>query len=317
MCTFRFPYPYEEPSRYQQLVSSFYKFVLPEDDTVVVGWMLQDIVRKLPLIPELGLKVDHTKRTVQPTGKEDDGPSSASKILEDFLLHVRHTGSIAVLKGWRNELYPVLGSAYGLKIERAASALFGIVTLGVHMTAYTMTSNGMSIWVPRRAKTKQTFASMLDNSVAGGISADETPFESLVREAAEEASLPEELVRNKAVACGTVSYLHVRDHRAGGEEGLIQPEIEYVYDLELPSSVVPKPCDFEVQEFYLWSTAEVLQAVKEGQFKPNCALVLVDFFVRHGILTAENEPDYVSISQRMHRMLPFPMTPVSSSREDK
>jgi len=44
----------------------------------------------------------------------------------------------------------------------------------------------------------------------------------------------------------------------------------------------------------------------EGAFKPNCALVVLEFLVRHGILTAENEPDYVEIVARLHRRLEFP-----------
>jgi hypothetical protein len=32
---------------------------------------------------------------------------------------------------------------------------------------------------------------------------------------------------------------------------------------------------------------------------------LVDFLIRHGIITPENEPDFVEISMRLHRRLPF------------
>jgi hypothetical protein len=80
-------------------------------------------------------------------------------------------------KAWRSELYPVyldpLGPHYildpsspgehpnhVLDIERAAAALFGVVTYGIHMTIYEETENGQfRIWVPQRAKTKQTYVS--------------------------------------------------------------------------------------------------------------------------------------------------------------
>ena len=221
-------------------------------------------------------------------------------------MEARKQDTFAVLSGWRNELYPIVGAQGGLTMERAGSALFGILTLGVHMTVYTHTKQGMMIWVPRRAPTKSTYANMLDNSVAGGISAGETPFNSLVREASEEASLPWEIVYQGARACGTVSYFHVRDERAGGETGLMQPEVQYVYDLEVSKDVLLKPSDDEVKEFYLWTVKRVLSALAEGLFKPNCALVLLDFFVRHGVLTAENEVDYVEIAARLHRRLPLP-----------
>ncbi|KAI7604510.1 hypothetical protein KC319_g21893, partial [Hortaea werneckii] len=163
------------------------------------------------------------------------------------------------------------------------------------------------LWVPRRAATKQTYGGMLDNTVAGGIATGETPFESIVRESAEEASLPEELVRKNAKAVGTVTYFHIRDRRAGGETRLLQPECQYVYDLQLPEDVVPKPSDDEVEGFELKSVDEVKDALRDGEFKPNCAVVLLDFFVRHGVLTPEEEPAYSEIVSRLHRRLEFPM----------
>jgi 8-oxo-dGTP pyrophosphatase MutT (NUDIX family) len=147
---------------------------------------------------------------------------------------------------------------------------------------------------------------MLDNAVAGGIASGESPFESLVRECGEEASLDEEFVRSSARACGTVTYWYIRDERAGGETNLMQPEVQYVYDLELPEDTIPKPGDDEVEEFYLWGVEEVQEAMRRGEFKPNCALVVLDFLVRHGILTTENERDYIEIVSRLHRKLEFP-----------
>ena len=246
------------------------------------------------------------EKPVEKSVKKDETMTEESRLINAQLAKLRRADAFKVLQGWRNELYPLLGCPKDVRIERAGAALFGIVTHGVHMTAYTTTSTGMKIWVPRRAASKQTYGGMLDNSVAGGISAGETAFECLVREAAEEASLPEDLVRKHTKACGSVSYFHIRDGRAGGETGLMQPEIEYVYDIELPADVVPKPGDSEVQEFYLWTVEEVQKALSEGQFKPNCALVIIDFFVRHGIINFENEKNLNEMVTRMHRKLPFP-----------
>ncbi len=187
--------------------------------------------------------------------------------------------------------------------------MFGVVTYGIHMTCYVKSpksSYGIKIWVPRRAKTKSTYAGMLDNTVAGGIATGEEPLESVVRESNEEASLPEELVRERVKAEGTITYIYIREPRAGGENGLIQPECQYVYDLELPEHIVPKPNDSEVEEFYLWTVEEVQAALARGEFKPNCSLLILDFFVRWGILTEENERDYVEIKRRLHRELEFP-----------
>ena len=200
------------------------------------------------------------------------------------------------------------------EMERSAAPLFGIVTYGVHMTGFVRSSStsptpdnaSIKVWVPRRAKEKQTYGGMLDNTVAGGISSGETPFTSLIREAAEEASMPDKLVRERAKPCGTVSYFSIRDKRAGGETGLLQPEVQYVYDIELPADFTPKPSDDEVQDFNLWDVEDIKNAMAAGEFKPNCALVMMDFFVRHGILTPDNEKDYLEILPRLHRRLEFP-----------
>jgi 8-oxo-dGTP pyrophosphatase MutT (NUDIX family) len=82
-------------------------------------------------------------------------------------------------------------------------------------------------------------------------------LDTLVKEADEEASLPADFVRANAVAAGAVSYFYVRESSAGGEEGLLQPEVQYVYDLPLPEDVVPKPNDDEVEAFTLMPLYEV------------------------------------------------------------
>ena len=46
----------------------------------------------------------------------------------------------------------------------------------------------------------------LDNTVAGGIPSGMSPFESLIKECMEEASLPDEVVRDRITATGAISY---------------------------------------------------------------------------------------------------------------
>lgn len=248
-----------------------------------------------------------------------DSSDHRSRIMAEYLKDVREAGVFRVLDGWRDELYPVYGSpqrgqpkrAEGpgrellFSMERSASALFGIVTYGVHMTAYVEARGEILIWAPKRSPTKQTYPNMMDNTVAGGLSTGELPFECLLRECAEEASLPKEVSSN-ATACGTVTYVHIRGSEAGGENRLCQPECQYVYDLKLSPDVIPKPGDNEAVDFQLLTLNQVKTAIRDGRFKPNCALVLLDFFVRHGIITFENEPHYLEIVSRMHRPLPYP-----------
>ncbi|KAF7513015.1 hypothetical protein GJ744_011281 [Endocarpon pusillum] len=298
-----FPYGLPSPP------SSYYAFI---HATTSLGYISPGVFDKITWDPSIWT-INRTSRTVELRGHD---VTQRDRALASFLAGIRKKRVFRLLDGWRGELYPVYchNRESGKKevimhMERAATPLFGVATYGVHMTAYTYPKDGetsMKIWLPRRAMTKPTYPGMMDNSVAGGIASGEKVLDCLIREASEEASLSEDLVRGNARPCGTVTYFHVRDERAGGETGLCMPECEYVYDLELPVDVVPVPGDDEAVDFRLLNVEEVKTALTEGQFKPNCALVLLDFFVRHGVLTPDNEPDYIEIVSRLHRRLEFP-----------
>lgn len=212
----------------------------------------------------------------------------------------------AIVHGEHSELFKIVGSNYPVHIERFATPLFGIVSRGAHLTAYTQTAEGMKIWVPRRSAHLKTYPSMLDTTVAGGVKANLSPYETIVEEAGEEASLPEDLIRSRVRSCGVLTYMSTTNKGYGGENGLVIPDTVYIYDVELPEDTVPKPRDDEVKEFYLMSIDDINIALAKGEFKTNCAVVMIDFLMRHGVITAENEKDFVELSMRMHRRLPFP-----------
>ncbi|EIW67813.1 hypothetical protein TREMEDRAFT_44834 [Tremella mesenterica DSM 1558] len=246
------------------------------------------------------------------------GHEEKGRVMQSLAERWRDEGKfMSRLEGWRNEKYMIYAdprsSAFktipigtmsngAFSLERAACALFGFMTNGVHMTAYEGEGSSMKIWVPRRSPTKPTWPSKLDNSVAGGIPAGMDPLTCMIKECAEEASLPEDLVRKRIRNVGSVSYFYITP------DGYLQPEIEYTYDLSLPPRdsveyVEPHPCDDEVESFALMSIPEVLDALHDRQFKPNCGLILVDFLIRHGFVTPENEPNLHSTGVRMHRQL--------------
>ena len=193
------------------------------------------------------------------------------------------------------------------------SPLFGVVTYGINMAVFRWNGDNdseglMEIWVPRRSSTRAKFPGMLDSSVGGGLATGETPWTCLIRESEEEASLGEELVKT-AKEAGTVTYFYISGEGSGGEIGLPQPECSYVFDLDLTGSPpdVLISNDGSVEAFELLTVTEVKQALSRNEFKPNCALVMLDFLIRHGQLTAEDEPDYKEICLRMHRNLGFPL----------
>lgn len=211
------------------------------------------------------------------------------------------------------EHFPILGASSPLSIERAAFSLFGIVGRGAHMTVYTRTSTSSlySFWIAKRHPAKSTYPGLLDQAVAGGVAAGETPLSCIAREATEEAGLDAAIVRARAVAAGTVSWMNVADARAGGAEvGLVNPGVLYVYDLEVGADeFAPVAEEGDIEGFRLMGVDEVVAALRGGLFKPSCAMVMLDFLVRHGLVTAEDEEDYAEIVARLHRKLPFPLSP--------
>jgi len=306
-----FPYYQTNPKLFLAHVNYYYGLYVDAYPDTKLGFVLPSIAKVLTGLPDW--KLDENRRRLTLVGGSNEAERTA--ILAATTKAMQATNYFQVLSKWRNELYPVYGPQRELlfSVERAASPLFGIITYGCHMTAYTRMSassgsdkSETKIWVARRAATKQTYGGMLDNTVAGGMATGESPLESMIRECAEEASLAEDVVRRGIKPVGTVTYFHIRDQRAGGETGLLQPECEYVYDLELPEGIVPAPCDDEVAGFELKTVEEVKEAMRNGEFKPNCAMVLLDFFVRHGFLTAENDEGYIEIVARLHRKFEFP-----------
>ncbi|KAK4684395.1 hypothetical protein P7C73_g5786, partial [Tremellales sp. Uapishka_1] len=226
-----------------------------------------------------------------------DGRSGMSAVIKAVCEAWRDGGKFqAPLSGWRNETYMIYASPrssvfpeptsapltnIAFDCERSACAVFGFATYGVHLTAYEGEGADMKIWIPRRSATKPTWPSLLDNTVGGGIPSGMKPFDSLIKECDEEASFPEAFVRK---------------------------HVKYTYDMKLPLQSDPEyrkptPHDDEVESFSLLTIPQVLAALKNSEFKPNCGLILVNFLVRHGIITVENEPNYIEISQRSHRKL--------------
>eukprot|EP00794_Sanderia_malayensis_P007038 gene7038-7827_t len=203
-----------------------------------------------------------------------------SVAVQNVLQQIREKNVFASLNGWRDELYTVAVSFGGeilFEIERSAACLFGIHTYGVHVNGFVRNDdNQLSMWIGRRSANKPTWPGKLDNMVGGGLTSRVRIEDVLVKECLEEAMVPEELAK-LAKPVGTVSYAYQN-------EEVISPETQFTYDLEVPSNFQPINLDGEVQEFYLVSMEEVKGLIATNEFKPNCALIVLDFLIRHGYI---------------------------------
>jgi isopentenyldiphosphate isomerase len=222
---------------------------------------------------------------------ELDEFASRSAAVDPVLRELAALGHIA---GWREEPLAVTASfsaAPLMQIERAAANPLGVPTFGVHMNGFVRRDDGIHMWIPRRSRSKPTYPGRLDNMVAGGQPIGASLLDNLIKECAEEANIPAGLAR-RAVPVGLISYC------AEVPEGL-QPDVEFCFDLELPEDFVPSNTDGEVETFQLLPIAQVAELVRDTrEFKPNCALVVIHFLMRHGLLPPEH-PEYVELAQRL------------------
>ncbi len=184
----------------------------------------------------------------------------------------------------RGEDFDVREAAEGTVLavlDRGGLPSFGVIGVGVHLNGLVERADGWHLWVGKRASDKKLDPGKLDNLVAGGVPAGLTPLQTLIKEAAEEAALPEDLAA-QARPVGRFAYAMER------AEGL-RRDVVIAYDLALPENFVPAPADGEVEHFELWPLARVFEAVgTTDHFKFNVNLVLIDLFIRFGLVGGDD-----------------------------
>jgi len=228
-----------------------------------VGWVKPGLAMALAGIPNL---------TADAAGVTLNDPAA--------LASIARTLSERGLCRWRNELFDVRANPGGpvlAQIDRGAIPSFGMFAVGVHLNGLVERPDGLHVWIARRSANKTLDPGKLDHITAGGVPAGLTPDETLVKEAEEEAAIPASLA-SRARHVGTLAYTLER------QEGL-RRDFVYCYDLDLPPDFVPQAVDGEVEAFELWPVAEVMASVRDGDaFKFNVNLVLIDMFLRHGLI---------------------------------
>ena len=221
-----------------------------------------------------------------------DGFDHRTRAVDGVLRRLAGRGAIA---GWRDEPYPVARSHAHpplFTMERAAVPLFGVRACGVHMNGFVRDAGGVKMWIGRRSLGKPTGPGKLDQLVAGGRPAGVSVRDTLIKECAEEAAIPAGLAA-RAVPVGGVSYCTERP------EGL-RRDVLFDFDLELPADFRPANADGEISDFYLWPMERVIETVRDtDDFKFNCALVVIDFLIRHGFI-GPGDPEYVDLLGGLH-----------------
>ncbi len=211
-----------------------------------------------------------------------NGPGFAARSAA-LAAFVRDLAAAGEVRSPLGESYPVAASAGGpplLQVDRVAVAWLGVPASGVHLNGYVRTGRGVELWLAERSRGKATYPGHLDNLVAGGQSIGMSPEATLVKECGEEAGLaaPHLTGLRRAAA---ISYRQ--------QDGLsLKADTLICYDLELPPEFVPRAVDGEVERFERLPAAAVAESLRgAGVWKPNSALVALDFLLRHGLLDEE------------------------------
>ncbi|XP_040564357.1 uncharacterized protein [Lepeophtheirus salmonis] len=204
---------------------------------------------------------------------------------------------ISALQGWRDENYNIKAyfsdSEPLLKMERSATCLFGLRQYGVDINGYVKhPEKGMCLWFQKRSHNKPTWPGRWDNFVGGGLSEGFGIFETAIKEANEEANVPNELAQ-KMQPKGCVSFFFE------SERGLF-PQTEFVFDLELPLDFRPTVNDGEVEEFELLSIDHVISRILSKDMKMTSCPITIDFLFRHGFINIFNEPNLPELLELIH-----------------
>lgn len=209
-------------------------------------------------------------------------------------------------------------------VERSACPLFGVTTIGTHMTIYREAKNQskksskksseieIEILVAKRSETKSKYPGYYDNSVAGGLAlpefneigsfveTGEQMFWPMVendkscplllnmqKEAEEEAGIIDGNILKNIKYIGNTTYLYATNYYG--------PRIQFNYKLKVDHNFKPVPTDGEVANFMWCNVDEIYKLMSGDKFKSNSMVCLLDFLIKEEILNRENCLDFDDI----------------------
>ena len=267
-------------------VSAYLPFMVSD---IRVGWIHHDFSTALSPFDDLFTVEVNSVRLADHLGNYRSRTMAVDQV-------IRTLNNAGWFSGWRAEPYAVGTGFYDksfFEMERAAVSRFGVAAYGVHINGFVRDGDELLMWIARRADDKPTYPGMLDNMVAGGQPVGLGLLENVIKEAAEEATVPSQIA-GKAKPVGVISYQHEEDN-------CLKPDTIFVFDMEMPMDFVPRNSDGELAGFQLLPVRKVMEITADTtDFKFNCAAVNIDFLVRHGIL-GPGDPEYIEIQRGLHR----------------
>lgn len=260
-------------------------------DSSCVGRLKHEFASHLTQWPDIFQVTDEAVDLLLPGASMEERSARVAEVLPELV----DQGVITHLHGEQYIATPSTREHGVLWLDRAAAPYFGIRAFGQHMNGYVVENGELKLWLGRRSDDRVHFPGKLDNMVAGGLPANIGLQENLHKECWEEAGIDSKLASG-ARPVGAITY---NMETAKG----LKPDTLYCYDLQLPASFQPRCNDGEVAGFELVPVREVMQTVLDSdEFKLNCNLVVIDFFIRHGQLGPDNA-EYCEIISGLHPAL--------------
>jgi 8-oxo-dGTP pyrophosphatase MutT (NUDIX family) len=263
-------------------VARFRRFVVAG---LPVGWVAHGLADRLRGFPAVFAVSDDRVRIADAL----DSFENRSRAVGDVVLRLREEGWFP---GWRDEALAVAPSFYAqplLQIERGAARAFGIRFHCVQLNGIVEQGGAAQTWIARRSLSKPIGPGKLDQIVGGAVPIGVSLADALIKECAEEASIPAVLVR-EARPVGAVTYFRQ-------EDDLCDDEVLFNYDLRLPPDFTPLNADGEVAGFELWPLTRLKSVLAETEdFLFDVALSLIDLLIRRGVV-GPDDPDYIEVCE--------------------
>ncbi len=273
-----------------------YHSVMIEGYPKPFGYMHNSILQSFNLSPNWTVDARQRLLTMVRAGSFEE----RTKVVHDTLSRAVEEGAPTSPKIFYNESLRVVSDKgeHVLDTDRSGLDTFGFVSFSAHLIGFVRDGSVTKYWVPKRSATKPTVPNKLDSTVAGVIRSGERPVDCMARKIAVEASIPKEYTLANIAACGTVSY-HMAITSTGNPG--CQPIVSHLFEMEFAKDLIPRPGNDEVEAFTLMTLDHVKEALMEGEFVANRAMVWLAYLIRHGVVMAENEPNFDEISKRLNR----------------
>ncbi|KAF3774408.1 Nudix hydrolase 24 [Nymphaea thermarum] len=271
------PLPSLEPYNKHSKLCNFGLNLGKFSDVFSLVWDIEGDVRKKIHRKDFGIAFQPTLRT------KEERTAAISHVVKT--LHFN--GHLPKPHG---ELYAVSTHFHGetiFSLDRSYAPYFGIQGYAVHVNGYVERKGEKKVWVGKRSMSKSTYPGFFDQLVAGGLPEGLTCKENVIKECREEAGISR-AIAERAMPVSVLSYEQIEGCK-------FERYVLFCYDLHLPRNFTPQCTDGEVESFHLLSIPCIKNILETStQFKPSCAIVTIDFLIRHGMIKPEQK-GYVTL----------------------